>query len=64
MVAQCGITANAAIAAKAIPQCNLAYITGDEMKDTLENFYRIMFEADPKSIGGAMPYDSFYYGVE
>lgn len=64
LVAQCGITANAAIAAKAIPQCNLAYITGDEMKDTLENFYRVMFEADPKSIGGAMPYDSFYYGAQ
>ena len=64
LVAQCGITANAAIAAKAIPQCNLTYITGKEMKSILENFYQIMFQADPASIGGAMPYDSFYYGAE
>ena len=64
LVAQCGITANAAIAARAIPQCNLTYITGSEMKDILQEFYQIMFQADPKSIGGAMPYDSFYYGAE
>ena len=64
LVAQYGITANAAIAARAIPQCNLTYITGAEMKDILQEFYQIMFLADPKSIGGAMPYDSFYYGVE
>jgi len=64
LVARYGITANAAIAAKAIPQCNLTYIAGDEMKDILQEFYQIMFQADPKSIGGAMPYDSFYYGAQ
>ena len=64
MVATLGITANAAIAAKAIPQCNLTYIAGNEMKDILESFYQIMYQADPASIGGAMPYDSFYYGAE
>jgi NitT/TauT family transport system substrate-binding protein len=64
LVARYGITANAAIAARAIPQCNLTYIAGSEMKDILEPFYQIMYQADPKSIGGAMPYDSFYYGAE
>ncbi len=64
LVAKYAITANAAIAAKAIPQCNLTYIAGAEMKDILQEFYQIMFLADPKSIGGAMPYDSFYYGAE
>ena len=64
MVAAYGITPNAAIAAKAIPQCNLTYIAGGEMKDILEPFYQIMYQADPKSIGGAMPYDSFYFDAE
>ena len=59
-----GITANNAIAAKAIPQCNLTLITGMEMKDILEQYYQVLFQADPASIGGAMPYDSFYYGAE
>ena len=64
LVAKYGITANEQIAAKAIPQCNLTFLTGTEMKDTLEGYYQVLFQANPASIGGAMPYDSFYYGAE
>ena len=64
MIAQLAITPSAGIAAKAIPQCNLTFVTGEEMKDTLEGYYQILFQNAPDSIGGAMPYDSFYYGVE
>jgi len=58
-----GIAA-AAVAEKALPKCGVTFIAGDEMKDILQEFYQIMFQADPKSIGGAMPYDSFYYGAQ
>ena len=64
LVAQYGITANAAIAKAAIPQCNLTLLTGEEMKQTLEQYYQVLVQADPASIGGSMPYDSFYYGVD
>ena len=64
LVARYGITANAAISAKAIPQCNLTFITGQAMKDAVEQYFSVMFQAAPDSIGGAMPYDSFYYGVQ
>ena len=64
LLAKHGITANEQIAAKAIPQCNLTFLTGQEMKDTLEGYYQVLFQANPASIGGSMPYDSFYYGVE
>ena len=64
LVAQYGITASEAIAAKAIPQCNLTFLTGEEMHAILEQYYQILFEANPAAIGGSMPYDSFYYGVE
>ena len=64
MVAAHGITANAAIAARAIPQCNLTFVSGEEMKDVLQDYYQILFQTNPASIGGAMPYDSFYYGAE
>lgn len=63
LVAQYGITANAAIARAAIPQCNLVCLTGEEMKSVLEDYYQVLYDADPASIGGALPYDSFYYGV-
>ena len=58
------ITPNEEVAAAAIPQCNLTFIMGQDMKDMLENYYQVLFQANPDSIGGAMPYDSFYYGVD
>ena len=64
LVAQYGITANANIAKAAIPQCNLVCLTGDEMKSVLEAYYQVLFDADPTSIGGALPDASFYYGAQ
>ena len=64
LVGELGITANEQIAQKAIPQCNLTFITGADMKATLEEYYQVLFQADPDSIGGSMPYDAFYYGAE
>lgn len=64
MVAQYEITPNAKVAAAAIPQCNLTYLAGQEMRSTLEQYYQVLFQADPAAIGGSMPYDSFYYGAE
>ena len=63
LVAQFGITANADIAANAIPQCNLTFVTGLEMREMLVGFYAVMSNANPASIGGAMPEDDFYYGL-
>ena len=63
LVAQYEFAPNDQVAAKAIPQCSLTFITGQEMKTTLEDYYTILFQAAPESIGGGLPYDSFYYGV-
>ena len=64
LVAQYGITANETIAAAAIPQCNLTFLTGNEMRDVLAQYYQVLFQANPDSIGGGMPYDAFYYGAD
>ncbi len=62
LVAKFEITGTAEIAAAAIPDCNLVCITGrDEIKKAIEGYYRVLFEADPSSIGGSMPNDEFYY---
>ena len=37
--------------------------TGDEMKADLVNYFQVLYDADPASVGGAMPDDAFYYGV-
>ena len=64
LVAQYEFAPNDKVAARAIPQCSLTFVTGQEMKTTLEDYYTILFQVEPKSIGGGLPYDSFYYGVD
>jgi NitT/TauT family transport system substrate-binding protein len=53
----------AAVAEKAIPKCNITYIDGAEMKAGLEGYLKVLFDANPKSIGGALPAAEFYYGA-
>ncbi len=61
MVANYGITPSAAIAALAIPKCGLTYMTGFSMQESLQSYFEMLFQANPDSIGGGMPYDDFYY---
>ena len=51
----------AAVARKAIPQCNIVCYTGEEMKKAVSAYLQILFDANPKSVGGSMPKDDFYY---
>lgn len=61
MIAAQGIFAKAAIAKKAIPNCNVTYLDGAEMKAAMSEFLNVMIEAAPDSIGGAIPGDDFYH---
>lgn len=61
LVAQYEITPNAAIAKAAIPQINLVCVTGEDIQPSIQGYYEVLWQADPKSIGGAMPTDDFYY---
>lgn len=60
-IEEAGIFANAAVAAKAIPRCNICFVTGEEMQRQLSVFLRSMFETAPQSVGGSIPGDDFYY---
>ncbi len=51
----------AAIAEKAIPYCNITYIEGSQMKTIMEGYLNVLFEQNPKAVGGALPGDDFYY---
>lgn len=55
------ITASEAIAKKAIPTCNLCYVTGEDMKTNVNGYLNVLFTADSTSIGGAKPNDDLYY---
>ena len=56
-----GLIPKAAIAQKAIPQCGLTFVSGEEMKEQLGGYLQVMFDAAPASVGGALPADDFYY---
>lgn len=51
----------AAVAAKAIPACNIVFISGQEMKDDLSGYLAVLFDQNPKSVGGKLPEEDFYY---
>ena len=51
----------AAIAKKAIPYCNVTFISGSEMKDKIGRYLAVLYEQNPASVGGKLPDDNFYY---
>lgn len=51
----------AAVAQKALPACNIVFVTGEEMKSTTAGFLEVLFNANPASVGGVLPDDGFYY---
>ncbi len=60
LVEKYGIS-KAAVAEKSIPKCNITYISGEEMKTVLSAYLKTLFDANPASVGGALPADNFYY---
>ena len=61
LCAEYGIVAAAPIAKKAIPFCNIVFEAGKDMKTDLSAYLDFLYEANPKSVGGAVPADDFYY---
>ncbi len=56
-----GIIPKAAVAKQAIPGCNLTFVAGETMKAEINGYFAVLFEANPKSLGGTLPDDAFYY---
>ena len=51
----------AAVAEKALPYCNIAFIEGSEMQEKLSGYLSVLFDQNPVSVGGALPAEDFYY---
>ncbi|MBQ9901845.1 MAG: ABC transporter substrate-binding protein [Clostridia bacterium] len=60
-VVELGVIPNETLAKAAIPNCNIVCVTGEEMKKSVAGFLNVLLEADPQSVGGALPDDGFYY---
>jgi NitT/TauT family transport system substrate-binding protein len=64
LVVKYGILDDAAIAEAAIPRCNLVCMNNTEMQQAVGNYLQVLYEADPESVGGAVPGLSFYLYIE
>ena len=53
----------AAVAEKAIPECNIVCVTGADMKEQLSGYLAVLADQNPEAVGGALPGDDFYYGA-
>ena len=61
LTAEFGIVDNEDVARKAIPQCNIVCIQGEEMKSALSGYLKALYDQDPSSVGGNLPGEEFYY---
>ena len=50
-----------AVAQKALPECNITFIAGDEMQAKLSAYLQTLLDQNPKAVGGQLPADDFYY---
>ena len=53
----------AAVAEKALPECNICFFAGEEMYTRLSAYLKVLFDAAPESVGGKLPDQDFYYGI-
>jgi NitT/TauT family transport system substrate-binding protein len=50
----------AAAARQAIPRANIRYIGAADARERLEEYFSVLYDYDPASVGGSLPDDGFY----
>lgn len=51
----------AAVAKVAIPQCNITFVAGEDLKPLIEGYLKVLYEQKAAAVGGKLPDDNFYY---
>lgn len=50
----------APVAEKAIPECNITFLTGEKMEAAVRGCLEVFYEQDARSVGGSLPGDGFF----
>lgn len=61
LAVEAGIVAKEPIAQKAIPECNITCVTGEDMKADLSAYLNVLAGFNAELVGGQTPGDDFYY---
>ena len=57
-----GIAPSSAIDGKALGQAKLTFLSGaKDLRNAIQGYYEVLYEANPASIGGGIPDDGFYF---
>ena len=59
-----GVVAKAAIAKKALPNCNIVCLTGEELKADVSGYLQVLYDAAPAAVGGTLPGEDFYWTAQ
>lgn len=51
----------AAVAKQALPYCNITMIRGEEMKNKVDGYLKVLYDQKPESVGGKLPEEGFYW---
>lgn len=51
----------AEVAKTALPECNIVFMEGEEMKEKLSGYLEVLGGQNPEAVGGEVPGDDFYY---
>ncbi len=54
----------AAIAQKAIHECNVTLITGEAMYNKVLSYLKVLYDANPASVGNTMPDENIFYTTD
>lgn len=49
------------VAKKALPECSIVFLEGEEMETILSGYLNTLMEQDPEMIGGQLPDEEFYF---
>lgn len=61
LIVSAGLAPKEALVKAALPRCNIVYMTGKEMEDSLTSFWTSLYETAPTSVGGAIPDSTIFY---
>lgn len=61
LIEKYGIIPKAAVALKALPNCNIVYIEGKQMKEAVTAMLTTLYDANPASVGGSLPGEDMFY---
>jgi NitT/TauT family transport system substrate-binding protein len=51
-----------ALTSESIKRCRIDYLTADRAKESIRSFLQVMYNYEPKSIGGRLPDNDFITG--